>query len=218
MPYRSVEFRAGEHYHVYNRGIDQGPIFFEGENFVFFLRKWREYLHQTADALAYCLMPNHYHFLVRLLTDELSDAMQSFSQSYAKAINLRRKRTGPLFQGRFQAIHVDEDAYLRHLTRYIHLNPVAAGLVSYPEDWTWSSYREYVRYREGTLPNVQTVLQEFVASSLSTDPNRHSCPADDAGLWWLARSRYQAFVEAGIGKDDRCIRRWTIDHPKCHGS
>ncbi len=212
MPYRNAEFRTGEHYHVYNRGINREPIFFDDKNYVFFLRKWRGFLEQTADVLAYCLMPNHYHFLLRLLADELSDAMQSFSQSYAKAINLQRKRTGPLFQGRFQAIHVDEDVYLRHLTRYIHLNPVAAGLVPYPEDWTWSSYREYLRRREGTLPTVQTVLQEFVASPLSCEADHHSHSPDNMALWGLARSRYQTFVEAGIGKDDKCIRRWTIDH------
>ena len=89
--------------------------------------------------LAYCLMPNHYHLLVRCKTDAVSGAMQRLSMAYTKAMNRRFNRVGCLFQGQFQAIVVDSEEYLSHLTRYIHLNPVKAGIVASPKDWEFSS-------------------------------------------------------------------------------
>ncbi|MEB3289935.1 MAG: transposase [Leptolyngbya sp.] len=115
---------------------------------------------ETADVLAYCLMPNHYHFLVYLKEENLSEQMGRFSLSYTKAINKRTQRSGTLFQGPFQSIHVDQEAYLLNLTRYIHLNPVKAGLVHSPAEWEFSSYPEYVEQRRGTLPRYQSLQQE----------------------------------------------------------
>jgi REP element-mobilizing transposase RayT len=162
VPYRKVEFAAGEYYHVYNRGNNYSPVFFEHENYLYFLRQMRKYL--TSDVLtviAYCLMPNHYHLLVRLNCDDPSRPMQRFLLSYTKAINQRYNRVGSLFQGRFKAIRVDRDEYLLDLSRYIHLNPVMADLVQRAEDWEFSSYREFVGLRAGTLPVPQVVLCQF---------------------------------------------------------
>ena len=162
MPHRQVNFASGSYYHLYNRGNDCQTIFLERENYLFFLRQFRRYLvEDTLDVLAYCLMPNHYHFLVKLRSPHLSARMQAFSLSYTKAINRRHGRCGSLFQGRFRAIEVNSDAYLLHLTRYIHLNPVKAKLVELPEDWEFSSYREYVNLRQGTLPKLETIRQEI---------------------------------------------------------
>jgi len=136
-------------------------FFFERENYLYFLRQFRLYLlKDTLDVLAYCLMPNHYHFLVCLRSLNLSQQMQAFSLSYTKAINRRYGRCGSLFQGRFKAILVDSDRYLLHLSRYIHLNPVAAGFVQAPEEWEFSSYQEYVDLRRGTLPQFEHLRQE----------------------------------------------------------
>ena len=163
MPYRQTEFRAGHYYHLYNRGVNRQPIFFCRENWSFFLRRTRHYfLPELVDVLAYCLMPTHYHLLVHLKTDDLGRRiMQPFALSYTKAINKQQSRTGPLFEGRFQATWVDRDEYLLHLSRYIHLNPVAAGLVPRPEDWVFSSYREYIGLRGGTLLVPDVVLSQF---------------------------------------------------------
>ncbi|HLF25710.1 MAG TPA: transposase [Anaerolineae bacterium] len=162
MPYRKVEFRAGEYYHLYNRGNNFQPIFFERENYFYFLRLLREHLAvRAADIVAYCLMPNHYHLLTCLKIDNLSAAMQPFALAYTKAINKRYGRVGSLFQGPFQAIHIDRDEYLLHLSRYIHLNPVTAGLTRQPEDWEFSSYREFVDIREGALSRPEIVLSQF---------------------------------------------------------
>ena len=160
---RSTQIVAGQTYHFYNRGVDRRPIFMCDENWRFFLRRMHEYFVPDAIVIiAYCLMPNHYHLLMRVVDDDVARiVMQPFTVSYAKAINKQEGRSGPLFQGPFQAKLVDQDAYLKWLSRYIHLNPVAAGLASIPADWAYSSYRDYIGLRHGTLPNPEIVLSQF---------------------------------------------------------
>ena len=161
MPRRDVDLCAGEYYHLFNQGHNRGRIFLERRNYGFFLRRMRTYLVPILDVVAYCLMPTHYHLLVLLKEAELSHRMQLFSISYTKAMNARYDRVGALFQGLFRAKHVDRNDYLVHLSRYIHLNPVLAGLVERPEDWEFSSYREYIGMRDGTLPAPEVVLSQF---------------------------------------------------------
>jgi putative transposase len=174
MPGRTTPFIAGEYYHIYNRGHNRQLIFFERENYLFFLRRVRKYLigePQTSDVsktsevcatiVAYCLMPNHFHLLIRPHDDQLSRRMQRFSISYTKAMNKRYDRVGALFQGQFRALHIERDEYLLHLSRYIHLNPTAGGLVKRAQDWEFSSYREYIGLRRGTLPRPAIVLSQF---------------------------------------------------------
>jgi REP element-mobilizing transposase RayT len=116
------------------------------ENYLFFLHRLRRYLvPEHAQVLAYVLMSNHYHLLIQAVTDDLSHAMQLFGISYTKAINKRFGRTGTLFQGTFKAKLVDRDEYLLHLSRYLHLNPVQAGLVQSPEFFNRSHV--YLRQR-----------------------------------------------------------------------
>ena len=178
MPRRLTEFHPGEFYHVYNRGANCAAIFFERGNYLFFLRRLREKLTtEHVTVLAYCLMPNHYHLLVRLESEEFSKSMQAFGTSYTKAINRQTGRTGTLFQGRFQAKHVVDETHLVHLSRYIHLNPVMARLVTKPADWEFSSYPEYAGIREGTLPCTEVMLREFAS-----------------------REHYHRFVETGPAK------------------
>jgi REP element-mobilizing transposase RayT len=189
MPYRRVEFLADEYYHIYNRGNNFQPIFFERENYLFFLRQLRQYLvPRVLEIIAYCLMPTHYHILGRLVTDDLSAHMQPFALSYTKAVNKRYGRAGSLFQGPFKAIRVDREAYLLHLSRYIHLNPVRAGLVPRPEDWEFSSYRDFVGIRRGTLPRPEIVLAQFSSSG-----------------------DYRAFVEAYVNGDKEIIKAFLPD-------
>lgn len=109
-------------------------------------------------------MPNHYHLLVYLHGNEFSHkVMQPFGTSYTKAINKVQNRVGALFQGRFKGIHIENDSYLLHLSRYIHRNPVEAGLVSRPADWEFSSYRDYIGLRNGTLPKPDIILGQFAS-------------------------------------------------------
>jgi len=163
MARRETGLVAGGYYHLYNRGVNRGRIFFERENYGFFLQGLRRYLGVPDEmvVVAYCLMPTHYHLVVRPETDMLSRQMQRFGISYSKAINRRFDRVGPLFEGNFGAKAVDRDEYLVHLSRYVHWNPVATGLVSDPAEWEFSSYREYVGLRRGTLPSAGVVLGHF---------------------------------------------------------
>lgn len=188
MPQRNVQFCAGEYYHLYNRGNNRERIFFERENYLFFLRRLRQYLLSILEVVVYCLMPTHYHMLVRLKTDDLSHQMQLFSISYTKAMNKRYDRIGSLFQGAFQAKRVDSDAYLTHLSRYIHLNPVLAGYGAAPEEWEFSSYPEYLGLRDGTLPAPDIVLAQF--------PSREA---------------YQAFVEGYTPEEQEQIASLLFD-------
>ncbi|MDF5720146.1 MAG: transposase [Rhizonema sp. PD37] len=166
MPQRRSPLQRGSFYHIYNRGNNRQVIFFERENYVYFLRLIKEHLITNAvDIVAYCLMPNHYHFLVYLRDETISDAMKSLSLSYTKAINKRFNRSGVLFQGRFQSIHIAQTDYLVNLSRYIHLNPVKAGLVQQPEEWEFSSYLEYCRLRQGTLPKTEYVKMQIQEES-----------------------------------------------------
>ncbi|MEO1210244.1 MAG: transposase [Cyanobacteria bacterium J06638_20] len=161
MPRRQRVLIPGNYYHLYNRGTNRQRIFFERENYLYFLRQFRQFVAaQTVKVMAYCLMPNHYHFLIDVQEEDLSSAMQRFTMSYTNAINRRYQRCGALFQGRFQTLLVDSDEYVLYLTRYIHLNPVKARLVQCPEEWEFSSYLDYVELRQGTLPQRDVVLRQ----------------------------------------------------------
>ena len=162
MPRRKVILEAGNYYHVYNRGNNHQLIFLERENYLYFLRQLQTRLvSMGVDVIAYCLMPNHYHLLVFLQTEDFSKLMQGFSLAYTKAINKRYQRDGSLFQGRFNGIRVDSDEYLLSLTRYIHLNPVRANLVENAEDWEFSSYQEYINLRQGDLLKLDEMRSFF---------------------------------------------------------
>ena len=195
MPRRQVIFQAGNYYHVYNRGNNRQLIFFERDNYIYFLRQLRNHLITNGvDIVAYCLMPNHYHLLVYLQTDNFSNLMQAFSLSYTKAMNKRYQRVGSLFQGRFQAIHVDQEEYLLHLTRYIHLNPVHAKFVEKAEDWEFSSYQDYIDLRRGNLPKLEGV--RCAAARLA--PSQFVLPED-----------YCNFLE-DYSKSDQLIQHLTF--------
>ena len=163
MPYRGDLFVPGQYYHLYNRGAGKAKIFFNDGNYQYLLRLVKEYYQKYgATIIAYCLMPNHYHFLLRQETDDpLSKFMQVLFNAYVQALNLQQERTGTLFEGRFKHKRVDKWEYLRMLCRYIHLNPVKAGLVRKPEDWVYSNYREWIGLRDGDLVDTGFVQEHY---------------------------------------------------------
>jgi putative transposase len=163
MPYRRIAFAQGEHYHLYNRGSSHGAVFLEADNYLFALRKVKRYAHELhIGVIAYCLLPNHYHFLLRQDGEDPAGLLiQRVFNSYTKAINKRYDRTGTLFEGRYRAIHVAQETYLAHLCCYIHANPVKHGLVADLQDWPYSNYLEWVGTRNGTLVDRAFIQMHF---------------------------------------------------------
>lgn len=148
------------YYHLYNRGENGEKIFYRQKNWLFFLSNLKRYfVPEQADILVYCLMPNHYHLLIRINCENFSNTvMKPFGISYTKAINKQQERNGHVFQGPFQSRQVQSDADLLNLSRYIHNNPVAAGLVKKPVDWEFSSFRDYIGLRNGNIPKRDLIL------------------------------------------------------------
>lgn len=153
MPKRKTVFAPGNYYHLYNRGANRQPIFTSEANYRFVLERFGRYVRRLQVAIiAYCLMPNHYHLLVR--QDDAIPAgrlPQLVFNSYTKAYNKQQRRSGTLFEGRYKSVHVDRDEYLLHLCRYIHANPVKAGLVGRLDEWPYSNYAEWIGVRRGRL-------------------------------------------------------------------
>lgn len=163
MPRREVQYTQGGYYHIYNRGADRGAIFREQRNYEYLLRL----LKQVAQAcsltvVAYCLLPNHYHWLIRQEGNVPAGKLPArLFGSYTQAFNKAYGRTGTLFEGPYKAIAVTTDVHLEHLCAYIHLNPVRHGLVEAPEAWVYSNYREWIRTRDGTLVDPDFVQARF---------------------------------------------------------
>jgi putative transposase len=135
----------GAYHHVTARGVTGQDVFLTEEDRRVFLSGLGE-AHERWDIVVhgYCLMTNHIHLELQTLRGELSRAMQWLLQRHATHMNRTHRRAGHLFQGRFKSALVEAESHLHELTRYIHLNPVRAGLVLRPEEYEWSSYRAYV--------------------------------------------------------------------------
>lgn len=153
MPRRKLGFAKGHYYHIFNRGTDKRTIFHEKENYLLLLRQVKKYAQMfQISVIAYCLMPNHYHFLLRQDGDAaIGTFIHRIFNSYVKAFNKRYGRQGTLFESRFKSLHVSNNHYLLQACCYIHANPVKDGLVTQPEAWPYSNYLEWIGERDGTL-------------------------------------------------------------------
>lgn len=172
MRYRDYKlFRSGCYYHVYNRGNNKQDIFLEDKDYLNFLKRIKFVLgllpatrYQTRirplssgsySIVAYCLMPNHFHFLIRQNADTGVDKfVQKVCTSYAAYFNQQYTRVGGLFQDQFKAKLVENDSYAKYLSAYIHNNP---GNLGYP----YSSYPDIVGLRQGKIVDRSIVLSWF---------------------------------------------------------
>lgn len=181
MPRKPRIHYPGAVYHVILRGNAGDPIFFD-ERDRYRLYLFLQYAVEKFGCRihSFCLMTNHIHLVMQIGDIPLSRIMQNISLRYTKWINFTQSRTGHVFQGRYKALLLDADTYLLELVRYIHLNPVRAGMVATPEDYPWSGHRTYL----GTefLPWLTT---EWVLSMLA--------PRLDQ-----ARKAYRTFLTDGI--------------------
>jgi putative transposase len=174
-----IEF-PGAFYHVMNRG-NTGMNIFKSERD---REKFLEYVGKAVKRFeikvhAYCLMTTHYHFLIETPHPNLSQAIKWINVGYSMYFNRKRRRFGHLFQGRFKAVLVDADEYLKHLSRYIHLNPVRARMVEHCRDYRWSSFRALGGYDEAP----EWLETDWLLSLFG----------DDRGV---AKQRYRDFVES----------------------
>ena len=173
---------SGAYYHVILRGNGKQDIFFdEADRYRFYLLLQECVERFRCRVHAFCLMTNHLHLMVQVADLPLSRIMQNLSFRYTRWVNWRHERSGHLFQGRYQAVLVDGDSYLLELVRYLHLNPVRAGMVSSPGHYPWSSHKAYCG--QETIPWLTTdATLEMLSAKRST-----------------AIRAYAAFVEDGIG-------------------
>jgi putative transposase len=169
-------------YHVMMRGNNGQPIFFSDEDRCRFCLLMQEGVERFGHSIhAFCFMSNHIHLAIQVGEIPLSRIMQNLSFRYTRYINKKFGRIGHLFQGRFKAVVVDEEGYLKELVRYIHLNPVRAKLVNSPEEYDWSSHNAYLQQREYAWITTKHVLQRF-GESLR-----------------VAVEKYAAFILLGMG-------------------
>jgi REP element-mobilizing transposase RayT len=162
LPYRLIPSFKDNYYHVYNRGNNKEQIFFEEKNYFYFLSKIGNAFEDKIDLVAYCLMPNHYHLITHVKQDGFLElAMQKISTGYSRAINRAYNRTGHLFQGRFKNKLIPNNEYLLHLSRYIHRNPLRAGLVNNLDEWKFSSYPMYIGKIKSSLIKPEIIMNQF---------------------------------------------------------
>ena len=167
-PYE-IPLEEGKIYHIYNRGNNGTNLFIEERNYAYFLEKYTLYLSPALDTFAYCLLKNHFHFLVRV-KENLVENKKSLHQeglhsaervvskhfsdmfnSYTKAINKAYNRTGSLFESPFKRLPVEDSAYFSRLVWYIHHNPQKHGFVKDFRDYPHSSYHSHISNKSTRL-------------------------------------------------------------------
>lgn len=191
---RKCVFANEQIYHIFNRGVERRNIFLnkrEYQHAVDTLRyyqymqipkKFSEFLNLSSEAkeiylinifmnltkqieiIAYCLMPNHFHLLIKQKEEQgITKFMANFTNSYTKYFNTKHKRVGPLFQGVFKAVLIETTEQLIHLSRYIHINPVCSFIIQPDEleEYRWSSYPEYINLQLKNFTNTSPVMNNF---------------------------------------------------------
>lgn len=190
---RKLVFRNEEIYHVFNRGIERRSTFTDKKEFERMQKLVKFYRHKNiplrfsqviqqpeeirekilnalymservTDILSYCIMSNHFHFLLKQTTDKgISTFVSNITNAYTKYFNTKHQRIGPLFEGVFKAVHIESDEQLVHVSRYIHLNPVVSGIISENEleSYQWSSYPEYLSLSNQEISQTDLILSMF---------------------------------------------------------
>lgn len=184
MPYRLTPLINDGYYHVFNRGVEKREIFLDGKDYSRFLitlyyyqfsgpkpklstyKRFRkndfENHPKIVEIISYCLMPNHFHLILRQNGDNgISEFMSKSTNSYTKFINTKYKRVGSLLQGQFKAEVIESDEHLIQVNRYVHLNPFVAEIVKDLKDFPYSSYKEYTEDATNIICNTQPILSLF---------------------------------------------------------
>lgn len=154
----------GATHHIMARGNRGQKIYLDASDYRTFLKILGEIASELDwSVFSYCLMPNHYHLLLRTKDANLAAGMRRLNSRFSQRANWRHENAGHMFQGRYKSFLVEEDRYLLALLRYITLNPVKAGLAPRPEDWQWSSHANFLKGAGATPPwfDRETILAHF---------------------------------------------------------
>lgn len=177
------------YYHVYNRGVNKNNIFLDHKDYYNFLWLMKEYLqgdhptpgypnritHGVGDQinlLCYCLMPNHFHLLIKQHSlDGMTKFIRGVCSKYATYFNHRYNRVGTIFQGKYKAANINNDAYLTQISAYIHRNPLDLGKTI--DEYPYSSYLNYVGKRNNPLLNTEEIMSLFTTKKLNNSPQKN---------------------------------------------
>ena len=167
-------------YHIYNRAIGSENLFREDRNYIFFLERWDKYLTKYVENWAYCLMPNHFHFLIKInnqssfdenldINKLLEGQFRKLFSSYTLSYNKVYKRSGSLFQKSFKRVEVNSEKYLLTLIHYIHHNPIHHNFVNKYEDWRYSSFSTiinsgFTKIARNKVLKIFGTRERFIAS------------------------------------------------------
>src|SRR5690554_1635491 len=183
------------YYHIYNHANGNENLFREEKNYSFFLQKYELHINPIAETIAWCLMPNHFHLLVKIKSEEeinstfpkfrtlekfddktnfISKQFANFFSSYTQSFNKVYNRRGSLFLKNFKRKEIIDESYLRNLVLYIHLNPVHHGFTDRVQQWKWTSYDNFM------IGDLSTLLF-----------------GDAENYQWLHKSRESSFEEYG---------------------
>lgn len=183
MPYRIIPFVNGQYYHLYNRGSEKRSLFENRRDYQRLIKTLKYYQlegpkpkfsrfpsltiqkldssKKMVEIIAYCLMPNHFHLLIKQVRENgITEFMSKVTNSYTKFYNTKYDRVGALLQGMFKAVIIESDEQLIHVSRYIHLNPTSSFLVKSIDQYEWSSYNEYCANSFGVC-SKEEVLSHF---------------------------------------------------------
>lgn len=194
MPLRKEFFETNNFYHIFNRGFKKQNIYLNSQDYKRFSSileiypqgiewkfsywklqgiKWKQAIiikckieeKQLVEIIAYCLMPNHFHLLVKQQKDEgIRKFMTKLSNSYAHYFNVKHNQSGPVFEGRFKAVKIESNEQLLHVSRYIHLNPYSAEIIKKKDDlinYDFFSLKEYLNKENRLICNPAIILKQF---------------------------------------------------------
>ncbi len=206
--------QPGGVYHVMLRGNGGQDIFNDNDDHYHLYLLLQEGIERYGHRIhGYCCMTNHIHLAIQVADEPLSKIMQNVSFRYTRWINKKQQSTGHLFQGRYKAILVDLDGYLLELVRYIHLNPVRAGMVREPADYPWSGHMAYLGKQSVPWLHTDWVLGQF-AKRIATCRNRYAMFIKDGAKEGYRSDFHQGGEDNRILGNDRFMERVTgkVEH------
>jgi putative transposase len=219
MARRPRLFAPGLLYHVIVRGNQSQATFRDHQDYQFYLERMEKYRRKYDYWIhAYCLMPNHVHLLLESSNKPLAKFMQGLQQSYSQYFNLRHHKVGHVFQGRYKAIICEKHEYLLELVRYIHLNPVRAGMVQRPEGYRYSGHRAFLlgKPTKGIDPTKvlklfggKVAYKRFILEGLGGGHRDEYYEVDDQRF--LGPVGFGDKVQKSLGNGPKSITKASID-------